>query len=244
MFWNEARGLRSVPTSSKVALTVLLCVAGIGYLMGFANIYVSYSPTDQQPGLSVADIRLSFYGSRGATRLEKSVGGSMRQYLASETDYATVTTWLRGGAGRGDFETVVKPIFDVSCTLCHSAEARIADVVTASYDDVVPLLAQDTGKPVSRLIGLSHTHLLATLPVIFILCLIFSFTRFGEKVKVPVMAFSTLAILFDVSSWWLAKLSGVLAPLVLLGGISLALSFAALILLSLYDLWLARRAPL
>ena len=87
---------------------------------------------------------------------------------------------------------------------------------------------------------LFRSHVLALLPIIFILCLIFSYGLFSEKLKLIVIAFSFLSILLDVGSWWLAKLSGALAPLVILGGVSLAISFLALILLSLYDLWLRK----
>ena len=83
--------------------------------------------------------------------------------------------------------------------------------------------------------------MLATLSVIFLLVFIFSFTRYPQALKGLVMVFSSLAILLDVGSWWLAKLSPALAVLVLLGGLSLAVSFLALIALSLVDLWFGRR---
>jgi hypothetical protein len=113
-------------------------------------------------------------------------------------------------------------------------------VVLSSFEEVQTYLAQDTGKSVSRLVSLSHTHVLATLPVIFILAFIFSFTRFSEKLKAPLMAFSFLAIVLDIGSWWLAKASGSLAALVLVGGVSLALSFLLLIVSSLWDMWIVR----
>ena len=51
---------------------------------------LTYSPVDRKPGLSLQDISLSFYGSRGGTKLEKSVDGSMRQYFTSDADYKAV----------------------------------------------------------------------------------------------------------------------------------------------------------
>jgi hypothetical protein len=240
MFWRESKGLAGIPLTSKLALTVLLVVAGVGYLLGFLNIYLTYSPVDQKPGLSLEDISRSFYGTRGGTKLEKSIDGSMRQYLASDAEYQTVKDWLAGGASEGGFQQV-QPIIEASCSTCHSAEAAVADVVTASYADLAPLLKRDTGKSVSRLVSLSHTHVLATLPVIFLLVFIFSFARYPQGLKGLVMVFASLAILLDVGSWWLAKLSPALAVLVLLGGLSLAVSFLVLIVLSLLDLWFGRQ---
>jgi hypothetical protein len=110
-------------------------------------------------------------------------------------------------------------------------------VVTVEYADVQRYLVQDTGKSIPRLVSLSHTHLLATVSVISMLAFIFFFTLFAGWIKTVVIAFSSLAILLDVGTWWLAKLSGELAGLVVLGGAALAVPFAALILLFLYELW-------
>jgi hypothetical protein len=74
----------------------------------------------------------------------------------------------------------------------------------------------------------------------FALIFIFSFTLYRNWIKTVVIAFSAAAILIDVGSWWLAKLAGFLAPLVILGGLALALANAALILLPLYELWIRR----
>ncbi len=94
--------------------------------------------------------------------------------------------------------------------------------------------------PFPRLVQISHTHLLAALPLIFLLCLVFSFARYPQAVKGTVIVFALLAIPADIGSWWLARASAALAPLVILGGVCLGLAFAALVLLSLYDLWLRK----
>lgn len=240
MFWKESKGLGGLHASSKIAITLFLLIAGLGYLLGFLNIVLAYSPVDQKPGLSIDDVRISFWGARQGTRLEKSIDGSMKQYFASTEELSKVKAWLRAGSSPGDFETVIKPIFDPSCNTCHSREAAVAGVVLTSFDEVKTYLAQDTGKPVPRLVSLSHTHVLGILPLIFILAFIFSFTRFPEKLKAPLMAFAFLAIVLDIGSWWLAKASGSLAALVMVGGVSLALSFLLLIVSSLWDMWIVR----
>jgi positive regulator of sigma E activity len=241
MFWKDARGLGEIPVSSKIAVTGFLVAAGIGYLLGFANIYLTYSPVDEKPGMSVEDIAFAFYGKREATKLEKSIDGSMKSYFKSDGDYRAVKAWLSAGAGEAGF-VQVKPIFDSSCSMCHSTASKVANVVTETYADLRPLLAQDTGKSVARLVGISHTHMLATAPLLFLLAFVFAFARYPERLKVAVMSFASLAILLDIGSWWLARLSAGLAVLVIIGGVSLALSFAAFILLSLADMWLRRQA--
>jgi hypothetical protein len=210
MFWKDPKGLKNIPMYSKIGISILLIVAGVGYMLGFATIYSTYSPIDEKPGMSVADIRIAFYGNRAKTRLEKAIDGSMRQYFADQAGYEATKGWIASGAREAD------------------------------YGDVGEYLQQDTGKSVSRLISLSHVHVHGTLPVMFALIFIFSFTLYKDWLKTVVIAFSAAAILIDVGSWWLAKLAGALAPLVLLGGLALALANAALILLSLYELWIKK----
>ena len=240
MFWTNTTRMKSLPASSKAAVSLFLIIAGIGYLFGFFTIYLSYNEVDQEPGLSVSDIRISFYGARDKTAMEASIDGTMKKFFQSEADYATTKKWLADGAPKDIFDSTVKPIFDVSCSTCHSSEAKVAGAVTETYADIEPFLAQDTGKSIGRLVSLSHTHVLALLPVIFILVLIFSFTGFPEWLKLTVSIVSFGAIVLDVGSWWLAKLSSAAAPLVIVGGASLGLSFAVLVLLPLYDMWFAK----
>jgi hypothetical protein len=241
MFWKKVEGLFGLPASSKVALTLFLAVAGLGYLLGLTNIYLSYSHVDGKPGLSVDDIRLTFSGSGGGTRLEKAINGAMRGNFSSDADYNTVKSWLKAGAKESDF-SAVKTVFDGSCVSCHSTDARTGGVSLESYSEVSAVLHTDSGMPLSRLVSLSHLHVMGILSLVFLLCLVFSFTAFAEPLKILVLAFSLGSIVADIGSWWLAKFAAVLAPLVIVGGICLALAFAALILLSLYDLWLRKAA--
>ena len=240
MFWKDPKGLKSIPTYSKIGISILLIVAGVGYLLGFANIITTYSPIDEHPGMSVADIRIAFYGAREKTRLEKAIDGTMKDYFVDQAGYQATKEWIAAGGKEGDFPRI-KGIFDLSCNTCHSADAQVAGVVTVEYENVAEYLKQDTGKSIPRLISLSHTHVHGTLPVMFALIFIFSFTLYKNWIKTLVIAFSAAAILVDVGSWWVAKLAGFLAPVVILGGLTLALANAALILLPLYELWIKKR---
>jgi hypothetical protein len=241
MFWKNVEGLFPLAVSSKVALTLFLCVAGLGYILGFFNIWLTYSPVDGKPGLSIADVRLSFYGAGGVTKLEKAIDGAMKQNFASDEDYGKMKAWLKAGATEADFPSV-KSIFDNSCVTCHSADAKTGGVVLDSYATVSTVLKKDSGMSIPRLVSLSHLHVMGILSLVFLLCLVFSFTAFKEPIKIIVMAFSLCSIVADIGSWWLAKFFAAMAPLVILGGVCLAIAFLALILLSLYDLWLRKAA--
>ena len=241
MSFQEIKGLNKIPLFAKLGLTAFLVVSGIGYLLGFANIYLSYAPVDQKAGMSLDDISIAFHGGSGGSTLEKALGGTMKTYLASPADGDKIVSWIKGGASEADFPQV-KPIFDGSCNSCHSKDAKTAGVVLETYADVKPLLAADSGKSIPRLVTLSHIHVNGTLPLIFLLGLVFAFTLFSDKLKAWVIVFGFASIVLDIGSWWLAKASGALSFLVVLGGICLAVTFLVMILLSLYDLWLRKKA--
>ncbi len=241
MFWKEKKGLRDLSTSAKIAVTSFVILMGISYLFGFLNIYLTYSPVDEKPGLSVQDIKISFYGSREKTVLEKSIDGSMKPNFANDKEYETVKKWIASGGKEKDFAPI-KKIFDNSCNSCHSKDAQVAGVVLETYKDVKPLLQQDTGVSVPRLVSLSHVHLFSVASVVFLLVFIFSFTLFSEKVKIAIYSISFLAVALDIGSWWLAKVASGAAFIVIIAGALLALTFALLTLLPLYEMWLSKKA--
>ena len=94
MFWKESKGLNNIPGSGKLAVTAVLVLLGLSYIFGFLNIYLTYSPIDKEPGMSITDIQIAFYGAREQTRLEKSIDGTMLEYFADDREYQTVKDWI------------------------------------------------------------------------------------------------------------------------------------------------------
>jgi len=241
MFWKDAPRLGSLSLASKVAISLFLVLAGIGYIFGFLNIVVTYQMTDGESGLSVKDVELVYYGSREGTALEGSIDGSMRSYFSSDSNYDATKEWIQQGADP-DTYAPIQAIFDNDCVACHnSAGYAAADVVLEQFSDLEPLLKQDTGKSVNRLISLSHTHLLSTLVVVFIMMFIFSFSSFPDWLKFVGYVLPMFAIALDIGSWWLAKVAPGFAVLVIIGGAALGTSFAALTVLGLWDLWFGKK---
>ncbi len=240
MFWKDTLRLRTLPITTKIIISLFLVLTGFGYLLGFTNIFLTYSLVDEKPGLSLEDIRLTYYGARNKTTLEKAIDGSMKQYFIDDKEYQLVKDWVQDGATENAWDSEVKPIFDTSCSTCHSESTALAGVVTEQYSDVETYLVQNSGKPWARIVGVSHTHLLATTPYIFLLVLLLSMTSYPLIVKNVVSIFAFSAVFLDIGSWFLAKLAPFFSILVLMGGMSLGLAFGLLVVLPLYDLWIKK----
>jgi len=77
------------PRTAKLLISFALVVLGIGYLIAMVNLYLTYSLTDGEPGLTVMDLKRAFYGRRDNTRLAAKIqGGSMEQFLPNPGDDA------------------------------------------------------------------------------------------------------------------------------------------------------------
>ena len=240
MFWKETVRLRTMPVVTKVIISLFLVLTGFGYLLGFTNIYMTYNMVDEKPGLSIKDISLSYYGARDKTTFEKAIDGSMKQYFTDNTEYQVVKDWVIDGASEDTWNSETEAIVDASCSSCHSEATALAGVVTENYSDVEKLLVQDSGKSWSRIVGVSHTHVLAITPFVFLLVLLLSFTSYPSIIKNIVSIFAFCAVFMDVGFWFLAKLSPFFSVFVMIGGMSLGLSFGLLVLLPLYDLWIKK----
>ena len=116
----------------------------------------------------------------------------------------------------------------------------VGQVGLAGVLSVAPYLQKDTGKSISRLISLSHNHLLSTIVVVFLLVFVFSFSSFPDWLKMVLYILAFSAIVLDIGSWWLAKLAPSHAVLVIVGGVLLGTSFGALTLLGLWDTWFGK----
>ncbi len=240
MFWKETLRLRTLPVATRVIISLFLVLTGIGYLMGFTNIFLTYSLVDEKPGLGLKDISLTYYGARDKTTLEKAIDGSMKQYFADKKEYQDVKDWVLEGASESAWDSDIQPIFEGSCNTCHSEETAIGGVATEEYSDVEVLLSQNSGKSWSRIVSVSHTHLLAVTPYIFLLVLLLSLTSYSSLIKNIVSIFAFGSVFLDIGSWFLAKFSPFFSIFVLIGGMSLGLTFGLLVVLPLYDLWLKK----
>jgi hypothetical protein len=95
------------------------------------------------------------------------------------------------------------------------------------------------GTSMATIISIAHIHLLGLFSVFSIIGFIFvhSTLSAGWKAFLSVLPFA--AFLVDVSGWFLTKMvGGGFVYLVILGGATFSLALTAMILMSLYELWI------
>ncbi|KAF0191253.1 MAG: Elongation factor-1 alpha [Gammaproteobacteria bacterium] len=232
-----------VPTSLKTLYTMILIVLGIGYVFALIQIYEVQAGRDGRPGLSVEDIRIAYSGSKADTRLEIALKGPMAGMLPG-AERQRIFDWVRKDrASESAYQADIKPIVETRCKACHNgANPHIPSLI--SYDELSKMVVLDTGVSVGTLVRVSHIHLFGITFIFGFMGLVFCHAHMRSHVlKNVIIAMPFVAIILDIASWWLTKVSTPFAYVVVVGGGLMGISFAVQWTVSMYQMWLAKTPP-
>jgi len=227
-----------LPYSLRVLYTAALLVLGLGFC--FAAIYLYHNYAGRAGGnpylVSYKDVMVAYAGTRTGSRLESALRGPMSTMLPG--DQADVLIgWVRAGADQGKYESDIKPILDQRCMMCHDgSNPHIPSL--SGYDNLKKVSEQDTGTNTFTLVRVSHIHLFGLTFIFFIMGLMYSHAYVRPIwLKCTVIALPFAAVIMDVFSWYLTKLYGPFAIMVLLSGGMFGLCFALMWVTTFYQLW-------
>lgn len=234
--------LSRLPAVIKTVLSLSIIMLGIGYVIALLNLYLTYSMTDGEPGLTPNDLRRAFYGNRDNTRLAAKIhGGSMEQFLTVPGEKEKILSWIQDGASEPRYQDTVRPILEENCIRCHS-EAGVASFrPLTTYAEVMTVTEIDRGEPVALWARVAHTHIQSIGLIFLVLGLVVSFSSLSELLKQILVATPFLALVTDFGARALTKYFPGLVYVVMLTGAVLGLSFAVMVLLPLYEMWLKRK---
>ncbi len=227
-----------LPYSQRVLYTATLLVLGLGYL--FALIYVFTTYAGRAGGnpfmLSYQDIVVAYAGSGKHSRLEAALSGPMATMLPHEETNALVV-WVQEGANRAKYDTEIKPVLTKRCMSCHDgSNPHLPNLST--YDEWKKVTEKDTGANISTLVRVSHIHLFGLTFIFFIMGLMFSHAYVRPVwFKCAVVALPFVAIVSDVSSWYFTKLFHPFGWVVIAAGALMAMCFAVMWVVTMYQLW-------
>ncbi len=237
MFRLREFRLNTLPLSGKLLCTLFLICMGIGYVFAQLNLFLSYHKVDGRIGLSLQDIILTFYGQPDVLLIESKLKGTMKERLDYENDRMSLINWAKRGAKKEEFNNI-KGIIVKNCLRCHTAggEAAFApfdklSIVTDTFTKI------NYGISISRLITLSHIHMISIGLIFALTGTIFLFTSINEKLKIALLIFPFGSLMMDIFSWWLTKLATIFAITVYIGGILTVIAFLIQFIISLLTMW-------
>ena len=230
------RHFQELPVSMRVLFTGALLALGMGYMFAMIYVYTSDAGKDGTPGLTVQDIVISYSGSSEGTRLEAALQGPMSAML-SDSDLQVILGWVGDGANKDAYEASVQSVIKVNCLDCHDgSNPHLSNL--DGYDNILTVVAQDTGKPLHTLVRVSHIHLFGVTFIFFVVGFIFSHAWVRPVwLKSVIMFLPFLCIAADVSSWYFTKLYAGFAWVVLIAGGLMGVSFAIMWFISMYQMW-------
>lgn len=230
--------LGQLSLSVRWLATLALLVLSAGYGVAVLNLYYTYSMMDGQPGLTPEDMKRAFHGRRTVTRLAAKIdGGSMEQYLPNPREKAAILNWLQDGAHSETFAVEVRSVLIGNCWRCHNSEGLMSMRPLQTYEQVMEVAQVDRGEPVPVWARVAHTHLQSIGLILFVAGMIFTGTGWPERVKVALVITPFAGLLVDFGSRFLARYSLNFVYLMMSAGAITGISFAAMVLTSLYEMW-------
>lgn len=131
------------------------------------------------------------------------------------------------------------PIIESRCIVCHSESAGMHLPDFTKFENILKRAETDSGASFSSLARVSHIHLFGIAFIFMFVGLIFSLAAGVPPIlKASVITMPYIFLLVDIASWWLTKLSPHFAWLVIIGGGMMALSFAFMWIVSMYEMWI------
>lgn len=227
----------ALPMSTRMVYTMTLLVLGTGYLFAMLQVFFSHAGLDGNANnISAQDIRIAYHGSETDTRLVAALKGPMAGMLP-ESERAVIFKWVDDGASAEVYESAVKPILEERCIACHDGSNPHIPLLT-SHEEVMKVVARDTGATIPTLVRVSHIHLFGITFIFFIVSTIFTHAYIKPLwLKCVIIVLPFLTILTDIFSWYLTKWIPGFAWFIIGSGAVMGVSFAAQWLISMWQMW-------
>jgi len=216
-----------------------LGVAGIvltllgGLVASAAYVHVHHAKRDGQPGLSMTDLVGSYHGIDAPAQLLQTLqrGHPEPPNELEPAERDALLDWLRSdriaqnydNLDLGDFAPAEIIVFN--CLDCHARRVaethEIARSVPLDYWDDVSRLAfplKIDPPPMEILIVTTHTHALSLATISIATMLLLLMTSWPRRLVGFLIGTTGIALLLDISSWWLARLDATFVYLIVVAG--------------------------
>jgi hypothetical protein len=228
---------KDISVSEKMLYSLFLMTIGIGYLFGLTHLYYTHQMRDGQPGMSIQDVMIAYYGSQDKTRLGSAInGGPMEPNLKSADDKETILAWLSTSKAKEDFQEDVTPILNRDCVGCHNGETNPSLPNLTTYQGVMEV-ASSKAAPLPALVKISHIHLFGIAFILLFVGRIFIYCDMSIALKRIIVVIPFLSMLIDTLSWFVTRTTPSFAYVVVGSGAMMGLSMGAQIIISLYQMW-------
>lgn len=266
---DPAFRLCSLSATARLGLTGLILILLGGLFASVAFIYEHYRNRDQQPRLTVTDIKGAYHGTVADAPIIGALKRGHPPELAAK-DREALLDWLQGKTNESgkrpptanprlfeEFDNIdagdANPadILARACVSCHSVrasgsgpEAEKARAIPLDQWEAVKKQAtsvQVVATPMRGLLISTHAHALSLGTLGAVLALLMLCTRYPRGLVNFLIMLIGVGLLADIGGWWVARSYEWGVYSLLVGGAVFNGATAVSLLMVLLDLWLPRR---
>ena len=254
--------LRDLRPAAKFGLTCLLITILGGFATSFLHMVEHHSKRDEQPGLSMTDLRGAYHGVTSIAPMIAALEINHPAELDMEgaepllpEDRQTLLDWLASDRISEDYDNLdlgdaaPAEILAINCLNCHSRQATLGDDVGQRipldyWSDVkdVSFSREINPTSVEILTTSTHTHALTMGAITVVICGLLLATSFPRRLVNGCIFLMGTGLLIDIGAQWLARPWEPAVWLILIGGGVYGVLASLAVLASILDMWLPRRA--
>ncbi|MFO0872579.1 MAG: hypothetical protein U0575_01220 [Phycisphaerales bacterium] len=246
--------LRSMGAGARLGLTALIAVLFIGLVASGAHLYLHHQNRDEEPGLSMIDLKGAYHGVQVPSRLRVALAEGHPQGLPAAARDA-LAKWLAKDADAisreydnldlGDLAP--SELIAANCLTCHdraNAVGKGGGLALDSWESVkrVAISKDISPAPIPILVASTHAHALTLATLGVVVAMLLWFTRWPRGVASVLVFAMGVGLLFDIGGWWAARSFESAVYAIAIGGAAFNLALAIGLLLVLAELWLPGRA--
>jgi hypothetical protein len=216
---GEAFRLRRLGAGARLGIGfVVLTILG-GLAASGAQVFLHHHNKDEQPELSMDDIKGGYHGVQSQARMLKALQNGHPPTLA-QPQRDTLLKWLRGTRIAEDYDSLdlgdAAPveIISHSCLDCHGQKnadhSPIAKTVPLdSWNDVKKVaFSKDLSPPgMDILITTTHTHALSLGSLTLVVMGLMLATSWPRRLVRGSVGIVGVALFLDLGAWWLSRVS-------------------------------------
>lgn len=247
---NGLPRLRDLPFGFRLGLSALVLVLLGGLVASGAHLVGHHEKRDAKPGLSYEDLQGAYHGVSVVAPLRTALERGHPEGLAAK-EREVLLAWLVGQRISEDYDSLdlgddsPAEVIQRACLSCHARKSTQGDgigqrVPLDYWDDVAKLAFSREVSPVATeiLVASAHTHALAMGVLSILVGLLALATRWPPALAGALFGLNGLALLADLSAWFLARDSAAFVPLIAASGAAWMGTSALLLALILLELWM------
>ncbi|MEM8757588.1 MAG: hypothetical protein AAGF47_07380 [Planctomycetota bacterium] len=249
--------LRELGVLARLGIAGLVVTMLGGTAASGVYLWMHHGDRDEQPGLTIEDIKAHYHGIVSESALRRSLESGHPETL-EDRERQLLIEWLGGDPATlsqryDDLDLGIDApaeIIAISCLDCHARSATgqvdgmdvYPELPLEYWDDVYDLAVSRNINPVDTeiLAASTHTHALGMASMGIAIAVLALLTMWPRPLISITLCATGVGLVADIGGWWLTRENASLATLVVAGGGLFSSGMTVLSLLILADLCMPR----